>query len=49
MVMKSGAGSAAVLRARLAEGRILTIPGCFDAMSAKLVESAGFDAAYVSG
>lgn len=43
------AGNAAALRARLAEGRILTIPGCFDAMSAKLVEQAGFDAAYVSG
>jgi len=37
------------LRNRLAEPRILTIPGCFDAMSAKLVERAGFEAAYVSG
>ena len=43
------AGNAAALRARLASGKILTIPGCYDAMSAKLVEKAGFDAVYVSG
>jgi 2-methylisocitrate lyase-like PEP mutase family enzyme len=42
-------GQAKKLRERLAEKRILTIPGCFDAMSAKLVEKAGFEAAYVSG
>lgn len=40
---------AKALRARLRQERILTIPGCFDAMSAKLVEKAGFEAAYVSG
>ncbi|MBO6559944.1 MAG: isocitrate lyase/PEP mutase family protein [Nisaea sp.] len=40
---------AKALRERLGEDRILTIPGCFDAMSAKLVEKAGFEAAYVSG
>ncbi|UUX50453.1 isocitrate lyase/PEP mutase family protein [Nisaea acidiphila] len=40
---------AKALRERLAGERILTIPGCFDAMSAKLVEKAGFEAAYVSG
>ena len=39
------AGNAAALRARLATGRILTIPGCYDAMSAKLVEQAGFERA----
>ena len=43
------AGNAAALRVRLASGKILTIPGCYDAMSAKLVEKAGFDAVYVSG
>jgi len=37
------------LRARLAEGRLLQMPGCFDAMSARLVEEAGFPLAFMSG
>ncbi|MDZ7749852.1 MAG: isocitrate lyase/PEP mutase family protein [Halofilum sp. (in: g-proteobacteria)] len=37
------------LRALLAEGRLLQMPGCFDAMSARLVEEAGFPLAFMSG
>ncbi len=31
------------LRALLGKPQILTMPGCHDAMSAKLIEQAGFD------
>jgi 2-methylisocitrate lyase-like PEP mutase family enzyme len=37
------------LSARLAQPELLVAPGCYDAMSALLIERAGFDAAYVSG
>ncbi len=37
------------LRARLDEGRLLQMPGCFDAMSARLIEEAGFPLAFMSG
>jgi 2-methylisocitrate lyase-like PEP mutase family enzyme len=37
------------LRARLAESRILVAPGCYDALSACLVERTGFECAYLSG
>lgn len=37
------------LRAALARPRITVIPGAFDALSAKLVERAGFAAVYLSG
>jgi 2-methylisocitrate lyase-like PEP mutase family enzyme len=37
------------LRCRLAEGRLLQMPGCFDAMSARLIEQAGFPLAFMSG
>ena len=37
----------AALRALLAEGTTLLIPGCFDCMSAKLVEAAGFPVVYI--
>src|SRR5919201_4298162 len=39
----------ASLRARLKEPRILVAPGCFDMISGKLVEEAGFEAVYLSG
>jgi methylisocitrate lyase len=39
---------AARLRARLAEGLVM-MPGAFNALSAKLIERAGFDAIYLSG
>lgn len=37
------------LRALLQEPRLLQMPGCFDAMSARLVEEAGFPLAFMSG
>ena len=40
---------AAVLRRLLKEEEILLAPGCFNALSARLVEQAGFKAIYVSG
>lgn len=40
---------AARLREKLDEGRLLQMPGCFDAMSARLIEQAGFPLAFMSG
>ena len=37
------------LRQLLASGRLLTMPGCHDAISAKLVEQAGFELSFMSG
>ncbi len=37
------------LRLVLSEPGIIVMPGCFDAISAKLVERAGFRAAFMSG
>ena len=37
------------LRKLLKERDILLIPGCFNALSARLIEQAGFEAIYVSG
>lgn len=41
--------AAARLRARLESGRILVTPSCGDALSARLIEEAGFDAMFMSG
>lgn len=38
-----------VLRAALATGRTILAPGAYDALSAKIVEAAGFTAAYATG
>ncbi|MBX3693683.1 MAG: isocitrate lyase/phosphoenolpyruvate mutase family protein [Steroidobacteraceae bacterium] len=40
---------AARLRAAIAAPQILVAPGCYDALSANLIERAGFAAAYLSG
>ncbi|MEO0959453.1 MAG: isocitrate lyase/PEP mutase family protein, partial [Pseudomonadota bacterium] len=40
---------AARLRSLLAEDRLLTMPCCYDALSAKLIEQAGFDLTFMSG
>ncbi len=40
---------AAVLRKKLNERRALVVPGCHDALSAKVIEAAGFEAVQVSG
>ena len=45
----AGASPADRLRALLAEDRLLQMPGCFDAMSARLIEEAGFPLAFMSG
>ena len=37
------------LRKRLEDGRILVAPGAFNALTALLVERAGFEAAYATG
>ena len=39
----------AALRAGLASGRLLRMPGAFSPLVARLVEELGFDGAYVSG
>jgi 2-methylisocitrate lyase-like PEP mutase family enzyme len=38
-----------VLKRRLGRDELLIAPGCFDGLSARLVEEAGFEAAYLSG
>ena len=40
---------AAVLRSYLASGEIFVAPGCFDGLSARLIQQAGFNVAYASG
>lgn len=42
-------GGPARLRALLARDEPLLVPGAYDALSARLVEAAGFDAAYMTG
>ncbi|WP_119167884.1 isocitrate lyase/PEP mutase family protein [Algihabitans albus] len=37
------------LRARMAGPDLLIAPGCFDCLTARLVETAGFEAAYITG
>ena len=37
------------LRALIARGELLTMPCCFDALSAKLIEHAGFEVTFLSG
>lgn len=46
--LRATAGRNAALRARLGQG-LLAAPGCYDCLTARLVESAGFEAAYISG
>ncbi|MDX9861906.1 MAG: isocitrate lyase/phosphoenolpyruvate mutase family protein [Rhodospirillales bacterium] len=46
--MRSSAERAAQLRARLREGLVM-MPGAFNALSAKLIDRAGFEAVYLSG
>lgn len=38
-----------ILKQLLQRNRLLVAPGCFDGLSARLVEEAGFEAAYLSG
>ena len=45
----SNSAVARTLAEALGEGRILVAPGCYDALSASLIERSGFRAAYLSG
>jgi len=45
----NGSGGAARLRALLAEGAPLAAPGCFDALSARVLERAGLRAGFLGG
>jgi len=47
--MTSPANPAVALRALLARPEIAVMPCCFDALSARLIEQAGFDVTFVSG
>ncbi len=47
--MTSTATQGKRLRGLLARGELLVAPGCFDALSAMLVEQAGFEVAYATG
>src|SRR5215470_13542996 len=38
-----------ILKELLKRDKLLVAPGCFDGLSARLVEEAGFEAAYLSG
>jgi len=40
---------ASILRSALQRCKALVVPGCHDALSAKIVESAGFEAVQISG
>lgn len=46
---RSRGNAAAGLRALVADPQITVAPGCFDALSAALIERAGFGCAYLSG
>jgi 2,3-dimethylmalate lyase len=48
-LLDSGVRSASTLRALLAGDEMLLAPGCYDALGARLVEEAGFTAAYMTG
>jgi 2-methylisocitrate lyase-like PEP mutase family enzyme len=43
------ARTASSLRAQLGNGKIVMAPGCYDGLSALLIEQAGFSSAYLSG
>lgn len=48
-LIRSGTEGAPSLRALLDSGEMVLAPGCFDALGARLVEEAGFHAAYMTG
>jgi methylisocitrate lyase len=47
LVMSDFSRRRVALRTLLAEGKTLLVPGCFDGLSAKLVEATGFPVAYI--
>ena len=49
MTNKEGKTGAQILRERLKQPEIVVAPGCYDVLSARLVEQAGFEAAFMTG
>ena len=47
--MTNGNGAPASLKTLIRRGRIVTAPGAYDALSALLIEQAGFEAIYMTG
>ena len=47
--MNKGNGASPSLKALLQRGRIVAAPGAYDALSALLIEQAGFEAIYLTG
>ncbi len=47
--MLGGDGAGPGLRERFAAGEMVLAPGCYDALGARLIEEAGFGAAYMTG
>ena len=45
----SGISGAKLLRERLKNPAIIMAPGCYDCLSARLIEQAGFEAAFMTG
>ena len=48
-LLAGGTGGGMRLRERFAAGEMVLAPGCFDALGARLVQEAGFPAAYMTG
>ena len=48
-LLRSASGGAPTLRERFEAGEMVLAPGCYDALGARLVEEAGFSAAYMTG
>jgi 2,3-dimethylmalate lyase len=48
-LLRSAPGGATTLRRRIQDGEMVLAPGCYDALGARLVEEAGFPAAYMTG
>jgi 2,3-dimethylmalate lyase len=48
-LLRSDSSGATTLRRRLGAGEMVLAPGCYDALGARLVEEAGFSAAYMTG
>lgn len=49
MVLRGSQSPGGMLRDRLKRGSVLIAPGCGDALTARLIERAGFDSVFISG
>ncbi|HEY1520500.1 MAG TPA: isocitrate lyase/PEP mutase family protein [Solirubrobacteraceae bacterium] len=48
-LLRSASGAGPTLRERFEAGEMVLAPGCYDALGARLIEEAGFSAAYMTG